>query len=64
MRNPPGCYVKSGLAVTVLQVDLELGSGEEILIDPGLAVPEHRDHHSLLSLSLYETDWLVLAGSL
>ena len=36
----------------VLEVDLELGPGEEILVDPGLAVPEHTEHQSLVSLLL------------
>ena len=45
--------MESGLAVTVLEVDLELRPGEEILVDPGLAVPEHTEHQSVVSLSCW-----------
>ena len=51
--TPPGRGMESGLAVTVLEVDLELRPGEEILVDPGLAVPEHTERVKPSSSSLY-----------
>ena len=33
--------------MTVLKVDLELSSGEQILIDPGLSVPKHGERTSV-----------------
>ena len=39
--------------MAVLKVDLELGPGEEILVDSGLAVPEHTEHQSVVSLSCW-----------
>ena len=39
--------MESGLAVAVLEVDLELRPGEEILVDPGLAVPKHKERYGL-----------------
>ena len=50
--TPPGRGVEGGLAVTVLEVDLELRPGEEILVDPGLAVPEHRESQTFILPSL------------
>ena len=51
--------MESGLAVTVLEVDLELSSGEEIPVDPGLAVPEHRHPQSPLFTSPAEIAHLM-----
>ena len=57
-RDLPGCDVQSCLPVTVLEVDLQLCSGQQILVDPGLAVPKYREHHTAVIMSLFYTGYL------